>query len=846
MFLRSNFILSVILLFIHITISAQPRVEKEAIPKWVNNVDWKLSSDNYKTKGETSYLLLDWQINEITNEKTYRYVVRMNTEDGIQNNSQLSFEFDPTYQQLTINKVLIHRGAATIDKLDQTRIELYRNENSSDRLIYNKNYTALLILQDIRIGDILEYQYSYKGENPIFKDVCYDEKYLNYSDEIEQIHYRYIVPKSANVSIKTFNGAPKPQKIVYEDRIEYISNLKDRKSYFVDDDIPSWYNIYPYYEISSFQNWNDVKEWGKNLYPMDIKSPVLTSYLRKHKIDTSESKILELIDFVQNDIRYLGIENGINSHKPHIPDSVLLNRFGDCKDKAYLLALALNKIGIKAWPALVSTTYKDKLDNNIPSPFAFNHVIVKFIYKNNTYWIDATNNNQRGILKFKDTPNFGKALVIDSKKGLEEIPLPENNKIEIVEHFYCADSSITNYSVKTIYSGNLANQNRSYLYGQSIEQTKNNYLDFCSNYYDLSWQKENSLTFSDDTIHNQFTITENYMLSDFWQFDKSDSTDMYALIEAYNIYQYLNFTEDKSRTMPLDLAYPLNLDIQINVHFPKYKQLGFKNTTDSISNKYFTFIRECKNLNERHQFQIKYHYETKTNYVEIADFSQYDRDSDDLEDFCAYQMSWGITKLENTKDYNIYAIVIALLYSIILFSIIYKFLLRTDYNITSISNANNPINGLAFLIAIGLFISPLLTIYQVFNGNYFYTFAYNNVLSLSSKGDFLAKGVLYFELLFNITMIALFLYSIILFLHKRVSFPAVYIITRLIYIVGVFIDLKLAKVVLNIEEDYSDLFKTIINAAIWVPILLYSKKIKETFNKNYKPIKLFNKSNYRF
>ena len=37
-----------------------------------------------------------------------------------------------------------------------------------------------------------------------------------------------------------------------------------------------------------------------------------------------------VINFVQNDIRYMGIEQGIGSIKPFTPEQVVKQRFGDC------------------------------------------------------------------------------------------------------------------------------------------------------------------------------------------------------------------------------------------------------------------------------------------------------------------------------------------------------------------------------------------------------------------------------------------------------------------------------------------------------------------------------------
>ena len=53
--------------------------------------------------------------------------------------------------------------------------------------------------------------------------------------------------------------------------------------------------------------------------------------------------------FAQRDIRYVAIEIGIGAYQPHAARDVLLNRYGDCKDKVTLLAAMLQEVGIESY-----------------------------------------------------------------------------------------------------------------------------------------------------------------------------------------------------------------------------------------------------------------------------------------------------------------------------------------------------------------------------------------------------------------------------------------------------------------------------------------------------------------
>jgi hypothetical protein len=65
------------------------------------------------------------------------------------------------------------------------------------------------------------------------------------------------------------------------------------------------------------------------------------------------TKLENVANFMQQQIRYVGIEIGIGGLKPHSAEEVFRNRYGDCKDKATLMIAMLDAVGIRAtWVAV--------------------------------------------------------------------------------------------------------------------------------------------------------------------------------------------------------------------------------------------------------------------------------------------------------------------------------------------------------------------------------------------------------------------------------------------------------------------------------------------------------------
>jgi len=83
-----------------------------------------------------------------------------------------------------------------------------------------------------------------------------------------------------------------------------------------------------------------------------------------------------LADFMQHDIRYVGIELGIGGWQPHPAAEVFSHRYGDCKDKATLMAAMLHEIGIEA-DYVVINSERGSVTPEVPAHLtAFDHVVL--------------------------------------------------------------------------------------------------------------------------------------------------------------------------------------------------------------------------------------------------------------------------------------------------------------------------------------------------------------------------------------------------------------------------------------------------------------------------------------
>jgi hypothetical protein len=87
-------------------------------------------------------------------------------------------------------------------------------------------------------------------------------------------------------------------------------------------------------------------------------------------------KMRALAQFMQRDIRYVAIELGIGGFQPHPAADVFLHRYGDCKDKATLMASMLHEIGVNSYYVVINSERGSVTPATPVHAGAFNHVIL--------------------------------------------------------------------------------------------------------------------------------------------------------------------------------------------------------------------------------------------------------------------------------------------------------------------------------------------------------------------------------------------------------------------------------------------------------------------------------------
>lgn len=532
-------------------------------PKWIDsmNVDTTASLPADEVRYGTYALLDDHQVNAdaTTTTNYYRRVRKIISPTGVQNASEVSFDFDPTYERLILHDITILRDGKRKNVLDPSSVRVIEKEDEQSDHLYDGILSAIAFVNDVRPGDVLDYSWSVEGANPLLGGRFADTFDLAAEVPTKLIRHRLIFARPLHYRSTIAGIDPVIGNGVY------TWTRTNVPAVVVEDNLPDWFDPYDHIQVSEFASWHEVALWSDSLFQLNAPSRAAVTKLAASIRAThpqQRDQIVAAIRFVQDQIRYLGIEMGRNSHQPHQPAEVLEQRWGDCKDKSFLLASLLRELGVEAYPALVNTKLRHNMDRELPTPFEFDHVITQVRYANHTYWIDPTLADQGGTLETIETPNDERALVVRKESNALTTIVTNQKGATSIAMTYSTRSwdAPTSLLVETTYSGADADTARTDLASMAIA--------------DLAKQRINKLAVDqpkitaaapvqirDDRDRNVIVLTERYTIRDFWK-------DGSFAFTPHAIEDHLKHPDTVIREMPLALDFPLAIHERVTFHLP--------------------------------------------------------------------------------------------------------------------------------------------------------------------------------------------------------------------------------------------------------------------------------------
>jgi hypothetical protein len=612
----------------------EPAVLRGAMPTWVDIAPTPPTNPKRLRQVDDGVyeLLQDTQIKIDGFDQTYlrRTLRKVIDRSGLEGAAQIETEFDPTTDRLTLNRAMIWRAGKAIDVTASAAIEVLRREGELEDGIITGQRTAVLRLNDVRVGDTTDIVWSWRETKSSWPGHHFSEHALGWSVPVARTRVRVTAPADLQIATRETNGGPKVAVTRAGAEQTLSWDVVDPEPMAGEDDTPAGYEPWPEAQISTMPDWGQVVRWARPFYAVDPTLPAdLGVKIDEIAAKTNDPKvrITAALRLVQDSVRYTSLSIGSGGFTPRPPARTWAEGFGDCKDKTTLLIAVLNRLAIKAVPALTDIDEGAALSTVLPSANAFDHVIVRVDGLAEPLWLDPTGSHQGGQAATLATLGYGFALPLrDGQTRLEALPhpVPAKPTVQVFEtHKRSADGIAM--AMRAVYSGDEADIKRSDLSTKSLASMEADDLKFFADMYPGIEQK-GDFKITDDREGNVVTIRQAYWLPKDVK-DYGDTVASYQ-INAWPMRDLYKTPAAGKRRTAHTLPHPIYRTHQIILVTPGASPASPEDET--VDGPAFSFARSSKRDGDR--LTIDFSLKGKGARVEVGKVAEYRDNAQALDD----------------------------------------------------------------------------------------------------------------------------------------------------------------------------------------------------------------------
>lgn len=306
---------------------------------------------------------------------------------------QVVLSWNPTSGSAAVHTLTIHRDGRAINVLDKVKFEVLRREDQLEQAMLSGVLTATVQVPDLRIGDVLEVAFTVRSADPtlggsvagvwsLAETPLPGQYAMGLSWEPGQEPQTRISPVLQDALTRTADGLS-----IAISNPPALASPKDAPPRF------AWQRVAEY---SDFSDWSAVAGKFAPLYAQAAKlksgSPLKAEAARIKAAHRDEmERAAAALKLVQQQVRYVYVGLGAGNLTPADADTSWERRFADCKGKTALLLALLAELGIRGEAVLVNNGGGDDgLDERLPNPGFFDHVLVRATIAGKQRWLDGT------------------------------------------------------------------------------------------------------------------------------------------------------------------------------------------------------------------------------------------------------------------------------------------------------------------------------------------------------------------------------------------------------------------------------------------------------------------------
>jgi lipoprotein NlpI/transglutaminase-like putative cysteine protease len=546
---------------------------------------------------------------------------------------QMSIPFNPQYQRLQLHAIHVLRADKSEDRTTSSTIRFLQRETGLEQGVYSGIVTVSILVNDLRVGDTIEASYSLYGQNPVFggkfvSSVVWDQ---GYPTLLRRMVLTYPATRKINWRLidDTRPKALAPEESIHDGMRSLHFEEKSIPELAIERFAPADYSPFRVLQFSEFSGWSDVVSWASDLFHVnDVTDDEFQKVVEKLRgLPGSEQRVAAALEFVQSEIRYFSVSLGESSHRPAPPNIVLQRRYGDCKDKSLLLTTLLKALGIQSEPVLLDALRRKAPAKLLPSPAAFDHVIVRADVEGKAFYLDPTRLGQHGRLDRMGQSHEGADVLVIASGTSQLSSIASPNALELTR----SERSEIATLPKLGPDGSL--QTRQTWNGVGAEVTRITHEHLPAGQLDKLFGDSVQARYpgaklvgepqvDDDRVNNVVSIAATY---DVPELATESAGNWFIRYLPTNIQGALLPVTPSGRTAPLIVgAFPLDAHYTFEVKFPEEVSAVADPRSTTVQSKQFTYA--VTTSFRGNQYKTTIDLRTLADRVETTDLQKYGED----------------------------------------------------------------------------------------------------------------------------------------------------------------------------------------------------------------------------
>lgn len=595
--------------------------------------------------GTNAILLIDSRHHATRRENYERLVYRLDTTQEVHHAAQWKRSFDPHVEQLTIHALIVRRGGAARDHARPEAIRLLQREESLDRLVIDGWVTAMVLLEDVRVGDIVDVSYSIRTTPRLLPERYWLHARVPAHLPLHRFRLEVRFPTAEAMRWKSSadDFAPSVQKVGGE--TIWTWSVDDAPVIELEPGVPGWLRVERWLQVSDIASWGEVAAGTMTAWTEQFDSPELLRLTEEiaAAAATPVERCSRALTFIQDEIRYLSVDTGQGGQIPAAPATVLRRRFGDCKDKSFLAAHLLRRLGIPARTVLVSTGQRQAVGDLLPMPDAFNHAIVEYEIDGKRRWADTTLTQQGGGALARSVPDFRRGLPIapEVTELVDQPPAPDTHDVTDLHETFFVDTAFGVSTLRVLLTarGREADALRRRFALEGAEAVTRERLE----HYRAAFphlERVGTLEWRDDRERNQFLLGEIFDAAHLLVPGRNQETAVFIFSTGV-IRAHLAAPNTIRRIHPLAVAHPCRIEHRIVIESPAIQ----RGAATSHKSPGFPFQLSCTATPQPGRYTVHFSFRTTADAVPPDKFESFRKKIREVWDWTTihYELPTGVT-----------------------------------------------------------------------------------------------------------------------------------------------------------------------------------------------------------